>query len=91
LEYHSLPLTNEELAELDKYTHKAQDDDNDNVISDEKTLTFQGLEKLMRLIILGTIILCIIILQMLNMSYEMCCHATKQFYKQQCELEPKQL
>jgi hypothetical protein len=36
LESHSLTLMNEELAELDKQTYKEAQDD-DNVISEEKT------------------------------------------------------
>jgi hypothetical protein len=46
LESHSLPLTNEELAELDKQTYEeAQDDDDINVISEEKTLTVKRFKR----------------------------------------------
>jgi hypothetical protein len=44
---HSLPFTNEELAEMDKQTYEEaqdDDDDDDNVISAEKT-TIKGLRE----------------------------------------------
>jgi hypothetical protein len=46
LESHSLPLMNEEPADMDKQTYKeAQNDDDNNVISEEKTLTIKGLRE----------------------------------------------
>jgi hypothetical protein len=45
LESHSLPLTNEELVELDKQMYKEAQDDDNNVISEEKTLIIKGLRE----------------------------------------------
>jgi hypothetical protein len=50
LESHSLTLTGEELAELDNQTYKEalDNDDNDNVISEEKILTINVLREAFR-------------------------------------------
>jgi hypothetical protein len=48
LESHSLPLTNEKLAEMDKLMYKdAQDDNNndENIVSEENTLTIKCLRE----------------------------------------------
>jgi hypothetical protein len=87
LESLSLPLTNEEMAEMNMRTYKeAQNDDDERVTSEENTLTMlsRGLSENFRKIngavdYFGTMIPSMIILPRLNVNRKMWCHAIKKF------------